>query len=62
MQKNRAPNHLEGAQLVNLPNFEEVLQKKAEVYTKKSKLGGARPLVVPPVSATACALVVLIFF
>jgi hypothetical protein len=35
MQKNRAPNHLEGAQLVNLPNFEEVLQKKAEVYTKK---------------------------
>jgi hypothetical protein len=35
MQENRAPNQLEGAQLMNLPNFEGVLQKKARVYTKK---------------------------
>jgi hypothetical protein len=43
MQENRAPNQLEGAQLMNLPNFEEVLQKKAGVYTKNFQVrGGAR--------------------
>jgi hypothetical protein len=54
MQENRAPNQLEGAQLMNLPNFEGVLQKKARVYTKKFQVRGGQGPAGPPVSATAC--------
>jgi hypothetical protein len=54
MQENRAPNQLEGAQLVNLPNFEGLWHKKAGVYTKKFQVrGGQGPCWSPPVSATA---------
>jgi hypothetical protein len=54
MQENRAPNQLEGAQLVNLPNFEGLLHKKAGVYTKFFQVRGGQGPAGPPLSPPVC--------